>query len=118
MLKKISLELVNVISERLMILKNKNGTVEIIDDCGDLLGAVVFKSDESHLMEECKEWLRIINIYFKTSYRAYSLKKAGRFNVIRPYKIGNNFVRFTIENVDLVDNWENWFVMEGELYAS
>lgn len=117
MFKKISLELINVISERMMILKKTNGLVEIIDDCGDLLGAVVFQDNESHLMEECKEWLRIKNTYFKTSYRAYSLKKAGRFNIIRPYKIGDRFVRFTIESVDLVDEWKNWFVMEGELYA-
>ena len=117
MLKTLSHELVKAISSK-MIMRVTSKIHHVLDSKGNMLGHVIFdKEHEMNLVDECHEWKRIIDTYFKTSYRAYSLRRAGIFINIRPIKIYDNNVYFTIESADLVESWQEWFMIEGELYA-
>lgn len=126
MLKSISLELVYAISNRMMLYANDE-KYSIMDDAGDLICLINFENlFEQHLIDECIEWRRIIDTYFKTSYRAMSLKRAGRYLNVRPLPIQKpktkdrllhiTPIKFQIEFVDQ-KNWKEWFVMKGELNA-
>jgi len=75
-------------------------------------------SDEPELLEACIEWNRIVETYFKTSY------KAARFDIasyigVWPCEIrSDGTVIFRIDDVfPEKKNWKDWFVKEDMEYA-
>jgi len=74
---------------------------------------LVFNHNESHLYEECKEWRSVIDKYYRTTYDAYSITKVGRFHRVRPEKIDQHSVLFSVGHFD-AESWLDWFDVEGK----
>ena len=75
-------------------------------------------SNEPELIEVCIEWNRLIQTYFKTSYKAFRIN-IGPYEGIWPISIGaDGMVNFSIDAVypDRKD-WKDWFVKEDFNYA-
>lgn len=76
-------------------------------------------SQNSKCFSACIEWYRIIQTYFKTSYKAYRLD-IGPYTGLYPVSIDNNgYVMFEFEDVDIdKKDWKDWFIKEDYIYAS
>ena len=75
-------------------------------------------SNEPELIKVCIEWNRLIQTYFKTSYKAFRIN-IGPYEGIWPISIGaDGMVNFSIDAVypDRKD-WKDWFVKEDFNYA-
>ena len=74
-------------------------------------------SDDPELLECCREWMRTLETYFKTSYRACRLD-IGPYEGLWPREIVDGVVRF---NVDTFyperKDWKDWFIQEDHEYA-
>jgi len=75
----------------------------------DYKGVLFFTPTEMHLLDECKEWLEVINLYFLTSYHACSIDKMGNLKGIRPKHIFCNRAEFTVLR-KRKENWKDWFI--------
>ena len=75
-------------------------------------------SNEPELLKVCVEWQRIIQTYFRTSYKAYRID-IGPYEGLWPIEISSNgMVHFNVDHVDLSkENWKDWFVKEDIVYA-
>jgi len=75
-------------------------------------------SHEPELLKACIEWNRIVQTYFKSSYKAYRFD-IGPYEGIWPIDIGaDGMVCFSIDAVYLDNgNWKDWFVKEDIEYA-
>lgn len=75
-------------------------------------------SNEPELLKVCIEWHRIIQAYFRYSYKAYRFD-IGPYEGLWPIEIGSNgMVRFNVDNVELgKENWKDWFIKEDMEYA-
>lgn len=73
---------------------------------------------DSTCFSACVEWYRIIQTYYKTSYKAFRID-IGPYKGIYPVSIDENGrVFFELEDVDLdYKNWKDWFVKEDFIYA-
>ena len=75
-------------------------------------------SNEPELLEVCIEWNRLIETYFKTSYKAFRID-IGPYEGIWPTEISSDgMVHFDVDNVypDKKD-WKDWFIKEDFNYA-
>jgi len=99
----------------------------IIDDHGIkkyIVGEIFYKitldlSLEPRLLRACIEWNRIIETYFKTSYKAARFD-IGPYEGIWPCEIRpDGVVIFRVDSVhDHKHNWREWFIKEDLEYAS
>lgn len=74
-------------------------------------GVLFFTQNEMSLLDECKEWLNIINTYFLTSYHACSIDKMGKLKGVRPKHIFCNRAEFTVLT-KRTENWKDWFIQD------
>jgi hypothetical protein len=75
-------------------------------------------SNEPELIEVCIEWNRLIQTYFKSSYKAFRID-IGPYEGIWPTEISpDGMVHFHIDAVypDRKD-WKDWFIKEDFNYA-
>lgn len=75
-------------------------------------------SNEPELIKVCIEWNRLIQTYFKSSYKAFRIN-IGPYEGIWPISIGaDGMVNFSIDSVypDRKD-WKDWFIKEDFDYA-
>lgn len=100
----VSLELRNKIRMCMKVVENAN------DDQRGMLH--FFLPEEQPLIDECREWLNVINKYFKTTYNYYKLAKVGRFYGVRPIKVYYSFATFTVDDHDEL-SWRDWFDLSG-----
>lgn len=76
-------------------------------------------NNEPKLLKACIEWNRVIETYFKTSYKAARFD-IGPYEGIWPCEIrsdGTVIFRIDSVNIDKKD-WKDWFVKEDMEYAS
>ena len=103
----ISLELRNKIRRELEI-------IDAIPLKLDYVGELKFEPYEVHLYEECKRWCKIIDDYYRTTYRAYCMTRIGRFEMIKPFRIHADLrVAFEFEKHQK-KSWRDWFDVEGK----
>ena len=72
--------------------------------------------DPDYDIKQCKEWMRIIDTYFSTSYKAYKVD-VGPFKGLYPKIIKENEIQFQCEDFDHKPTWRDWFIMEGDKNA-
>jgi len=69
-------------------------------------------SNHPDLLEACVEWNRVIETYFKTSYKAARFD-IGPYEGVWPKKIEDGVVHFHVDNVCThKHNWREWFIKE------
>lgn len=68
---------------------------------------------------ECEKWMNTISTYFSTSYKAYRID-IGPFIGLYPVKIDMNekLICFHAEDFHYEPTWRDWFIPEGDVYAS
>jgi len=68
--------------------------------------------------EVCCEWNRIIETYFKTSYKAFKID-IGPYEGLWPYIISEDgIVKFRLDEVySERKDWKDWFIKEDFEYA-
>lgn len=73
---------------------------------------------EPELLKACIEWNRIIETYFKTSYKAARFD-IGPYSGLWPCEIrADGTVIFRLDDVDVnKKDWKDWFVKEDMEYA-
>ncbi len=76
-------------------------------------------NNEPKLLKACIEWNRVIETYFKTSYKAARFD-IGPYEGIWPCEIrSNGTVVFRIDSVNInKKDWKDWFIKEDMEYAS
>jgi len=104
----VTLELRNKIRKEMKIIERKH-----VASTGDSCAILHFKDEEQDLFDECIDWKKMLDIYFKSSYRGGALKKVGRFIGVRPREIGFHYVEFQVRDFKN-PSWKDWFNVEGD----
>lgn len=75
-------------------------------------------SNEPDLLNACIEWNRVVETYFKTSYKAARFD-IGPYEGIWPCEIrGDGVVIFRLDDININKNdWRDWFSKEDLEYA-
>lgn len=110
----ISNELRNKIRKDLQIV-NKCMPIRIYDA---YKADLYFNKEERPLLLEVQEWLKKKDTFFKTSYKTYKIN-CGRFKGVYPHCVYfySGLASFFVYDFEK-ESWEDWFIMEGESYAS
>ena len=117
MKKELSLELRKKIRENMAIDELHVGFGSEYSDNYGYCGVLTFKDDEIELYNECIEWRRIIDTYFKTSQTGGMAIRVGRFIGLKPIIFHKSFIEFGVILCEK-ESWKDWFDTEGENDAS
>ena len=69
-------------------------------------------SDPEYDVEQCEKWIKILNTYFSTSYKAYKID-VGPFKGLYPVEIEQDKIHFNVDIFDFRPSWKDWFIVDN-----